>query len=100
MNLKFWVNIAVLVILIGAVTYLESIVGGNLDLESPYGIGQFVGGIIACVLIPLVVAVIPVGIYWAWKRKMMPRFYGVAWVLWGLLSLMPAFSRIASSQAG
>ena len=44
---------------------------------------------LALVLVPLIIALIPAFIYWLFKRRMMPNYMAVVWVIWfGLVTIL------------
>ena len=100
MILKLVGNIVLMLVFSGAATLFSLAGDDGFDLGSPEGLGQFLGRVTAATLIPLVVAAIPAGLYWAWKKRRMPGFFLVIWVLWILLSLMPVLSKIGGMKAG
>jgi len=46
---------------------------------------------LALVLIPLILALIPAFIYWLFKRRMMPNYMAVVWVIWFVLITILAY---------
>jgi len=83
------VTILILSILSGAMNLRELIPENSPGVSSSYRLGAFTGGTLAKVTIPLVVALIPAGIYRIFRKKMMPGLIPAVWALWIVLSLLP-----------
>jgi hypothetical protein len=64
------------------------------NLSSPAGIGYVVGSTAATIGFAVILAAIPAGIYWLFKRKRMPGFNGTIWVLWFLVSSLSLVDNI------
>lgn len=45
----------------------------------------------ALILAPLLLALIPAFIYWIFKRKMLPDYFAVVWVIWFILVTLIAY---------
>lgn len=58
------------------------------NLYSSAGMGFIIGSAAAAIGFAVILAAIPIGIYWLFKRKRMPGLNGTIWVLWFLISLL------------
>lgn len=38
--------------------------------------------VLSLMLLPLIVSGVPAGIYWGFKRQLMPYFYHILWAVW------------------
>jgi len=68
---------------------LMAVVSGILleqNLSSPAGMGYIVGSAAATIGFAVILAAIPAGIYWLFKRKRMPGINGTIWALWFIVS--------------
>lgn len=43
---------------------------------------------LALILIPLLLALIPAFVYWLFKRRMLPNYMAVVWVIWFILATL------------
>lgn len=62
----------------------------NTLLEPLFGsgfIGEIFRNFFTLVLVPLVIAAIPALIYWLIKRKHMPYFIELTWLLWLIIAM-------------
>ena len=58
-----------------------------VPIFSTSDLGVMIRKIITLVLIPVLIAAIPALIYYALKRRRMPYFYEITWVLWLVIAL-------------
>ena len=62
-------------------------------------IGNLIRGLLAMLSVPVIIALIPAGIYWVIKRHWFPYFMEIIWVIWliqaGALIMMYKASVIA-----
>lgn len=62
----------------------------NTLLEPLFGsgfIGEIFRNLFTLVLVPLTIAAIPAFIYWLVKRKYMPYFIELSWLLWLIIAM-------------
>lgn len=62
----------------------------NTILQPLFGsgfIGEIFRNVCTLVLVPLAIAAIPALVYWAIKRKQMPYFIELTWVLWLIIAM-------------
>lgn len=65
-----------------------SVIFLGVNVISPEGIVIVVARALGNVGLAVVVALIPAGIYWLFKRKRMPGLTVAIWVLWGLIAVL------------
>ena len=80
-------NMIFLVVAALAVGVVSNVIRG-VNVLSAAGIGVVVGNALGTVAIAVIIALIPVGIYWLFKRKPMPGLNIVIWSLWALISIL------------
>lgn len=54
-------------------------------------IARVVRTTLALVIIPFIIALIPAFFYWLFKRRMMPNYMAVVWVIWFVLLTIVAY---------
>jgi len=62
----------------------------NTLLEPLFGsgfVGEIFRNLFTLVLVPLVMAAIPAALYWLIKRKHMPYFIELTWLLWLMIAV-------------
>ncbi|MFL0801188.1 MAG: hypothetical protein K6L80_12105 [Agarilytica sp.] len=69
------------------VSAVSAIILGQ-SISSAAGIGFVIGMAAGTVGIAAILAFIPAGIYWLFKRKRMPGLNITIWVLWGLIAVL------------
>jgi hypothetical protein len=57
-------------------------------ITRPEEIGFVIGMALASVGIAVILVGIPAGIYWLFKRKLMPGFSVAIWVIWALVAVL------------
>lgn len=46
---------------------------------------------LALVIVPLIIALIPAFIYWIFRRRMMPNYMAIVWMIWFILITLLAY---------
>lgn len=54
-------------------------------------IGKILRTTLALVLVPFILALVPAFIYWLFKRRTMPNYMAVVWVVWSVLVTILAY---------
>lgn len=60
----------------------------GVNITSSAGIGYVFGRGLGTVGLAVIIALIPAGIYWLFKRKQMPGLTITIWALWGLFAVL------------
>jgi hypothetical protein len=76
-----WLNLVILFLVSVVAAILEAFVL-KVDLKSYYGVGTTIGPWLFGVVPASVITSVPSGIYYYFKRKRMPRLYGVLYLSW------------------
>lgn len=75
-----------------------SAVLSGFNPASPEGLGFITGGVLGPVMAAVILASIPAGIYWLFKRKRMPGFMIVIWAIWGIIVLLGILGNFLSRR--
>jgi len=81
-----------------AFTYLTIGLITATNANTPNGMGFILGRAFSNTLFPLIIALIPAGIYKLIKKQSMPGFIIVIWILWVLLTGMALFGSMLETQ--
>jgi len=98
MDTKLSINVAIMFALSLAFTYATIGLITTPNTNTSYGMGFIFGRALSSTLFPLLVALIPAGIYKLIKKKSMPGFLIVIWALWFLLIAMALFGSMLAAQ--
>ena len=66
--------------------------------STAYDMGFIFGRAIGTTLFPVLIALIPAGIYKFLKKKQMPGFIIVIWCLWAIFTSMALFGNMLEAQ--
>lgn len=55
------------------------------------GIGKIVRLSLAIIIIPLFMALIPAFVYWIFRRRWIPHYMAIVWVIWFMLVTLLAY---------
>jgi hypothetical protein len=98
MDTKLSINIAIMFALSFALTYATAFLITPADADAPLPMSFIAGRSFGSTIFPLLIALIPSGIYKLIKKKTMPGYIILSWVLWALLNIMALFGSMLAAQ--
>ena len=98
MDTKLSINIAVMFALTFAFTYATIALITPVNATAPLPMSFILGRSFSGTVFPLLIALIPAGIYKLIKKKSMPGYIIISWTLWALLTFMALFGSMLIAQ--